>query len=159
MSRGSLGRTLSKSSTQCARHARAVQGFPLKVAHSARAVQGLPLIYSRSTGAIFHFVAILAFICHCVVTMTTLRTKISYALLLRFLPQFLCPTVCVYGGSTVPRGQPSPGGWRGTVFPGMGKALNVGTLHQPFDLHLALDAIVNLKINMQMTSVQVKINH
>ena len=39
-------------------------------------------------------------------------------------------------------------------------ALNMGTLHQPLlILHPASDAIVKVKINMQMTSVQMKINH
>ena len=45
-----------------------------------------------------------------------------------FAVQFLCLKVCVYGGSAVPGGggggvtwQPSPRGWRGTVFPGVGQ--------------------------------------
>ena len=34
----------------------------------------------------------------------TSKTYVFYAVLFRLLPQFLCPTVCVYGGTTVPRG-------------------------------------------------------
>ena len=38
------------------------------------------------------------------VTVTSSAHQRFYALLFRLLPQFLCPTVCVYGGTTVPRG-------------------------------------------------------
>ena len=37
------------------------------------------------------------------VTVTS-PAHVSYAVLFPLLPQFLCPTVCVYGGTTVPRG-------------------------------------------------------
>ena len=53
----------------------------------------------------------------------------SYAVFLRFAVQFLCPKMCMHGGSTVPQGrgwgiviwQPSLKGWRGTVFHGVGQ--------------------------------------
>ena len=38
------------------------------------------------------------------VTVTSSAHQLSYAVLFRLLPQFLCPTVCVYGGTMVPRG-------------------------------------------------------
>ena len=72
----------------------------------------------------FHIVALLAFICHC----DKLCTNVLYAVLFRLVPQFLCPTVCVYGGTTVPQGggRPSlgdrpPGGGRGPSSLGWGR--------------------------------------
>ena len=46
-----------------------------------------------------------------------LHTNVFYAVLFRFLLQFLCPTVRGYGGSTVPRGVVGgrlPWGWERT---------------------------------------------
>ena len=44
---------------------------------------------------------VLAFICHCDKLCTP---TFCYAAFFGLLPQFLCPTVCVSGGTTVPRG-------------------------------------------------------
>ena len=59
----------------------------------------------------------------------------SYAEFFRFMLQFLCLQMCVYGGSAVPQGgrgtvtwQPSPRGWWGTVFPGVGQDKGGGGL-------------------------------
>ena len=53
--------------------------------------------------------------------------NVSYAELFRFMLQFLCLQMCVYGGSAVPQGGVGdrhlvtvPQGWWGTVFPGVG---------------------------------------
>ena len=53
--------------------------------------------------------------------------RLSYAVFLCFAVQFLCLKMCVYSGSTFPGGgggvtwRPSPSGWRGTIFPGVGQ--------------------------------------
>ena len=62
----------------------------------------------------FHVAATLAFICHCALTTSAHQRFLCF----RFLPQFLCPTVCVCVCMVVVR---FPGVWGGIVFPLGGK--------------------------------------
>ena len=70
----------------------------------------------------------------------------SHAEFFRFMLQFLCLQMCVYGSSAVPQGgwgtvtwQPSPRGWWGDVFPVVGKDKGVlctsNFLHEGTALH------------------------